>query len=255
MKKVLGLDLGTTSIGWALVEQAECKEEKSSIIRAGVRVNPLSSDELGNFEKGKAITTNAERTQKRSARRNLQRYKLRRERLQKILIDNGWITASSILSEEGPSSTYETYALRAKAAEREISLEQLARVFLMINKKRGYKSSRKVVGDEDGHLIDGMAVSKQLFEQGLTPGQYCLQLMKDSKKTMPEFYRSDLVAELDRIWNVQKEFFPQILTDDFRTQISNISKTKVTKIFLRRFGIYTADNKGKEKKLHFFNGV
>ncbi|MBO2525584.1 MAG: hypothetical protein CW341_07790, partial [Bacteroidetes bacterium] len=47
MKKVLGLDLGTTSIGWAIVEQAENNDEKSSIIRAGVRVNPLSSDEIG----------------------------------------------------------------------------------------------------------------------------------------------------------------------------------------------------------------
>ena len=30
MKKVLGLDLGTTSICWAMVNQAENNEEKSS---------------------------------------------------------------------------------------------------------------------------------------------------------------------------------------------------------------------------------
>ena len=29
MKKILGLDLGTTSIGWALVHEAESKNEKT----------------------------------------------------------------------------------------------------------------------------------------------------------------------------------------------------------------------------------
>ena len=42
MKKILGLDLGTTSIGWALVNEKENNEEQSSIIRLGVRVNPLT---------------------------------------------------------------------------------------------------------------------------------------------------------------------------------------------------------------------
>ena len=51
MKKVLGLDLGTSSIGWAVVNQAENTDEKSSIVKLGVRVNPLTVDEKGNFEK------------------------------------------------------------------------------------------------------------------------------------------------------------------------------------------------------------
>ena len=58
MKRILGLDLGTNSIGWALVNEAETDEEVSSIIRLGVRVNPLTVDETQNFEKGKSITTN-----------------------------------------------------------------------------------------------------------------------------------------------------------------------------------------------------
>ncbi|HPD27375.1 MAG TPA: hypothetical protein PK673_03260, partial [Paludibacteraceae bacterium] len=137
MKKILGLDLGTTSIGWALVNEAENNEEKSSIIKLGVRVNPLTVDEQQNFEKGKSITTNADRTLKRSMRRNLQRYKLRRENLIEILKENGFITDETILSENGNDTTFETYRLRAKAAIEEISLEELARVLLMINKKRG----------------------------------------------------------------------------------------------------------------------
>ena len=49
------------------------------------RVNPLTVDEMQNFEKGKSITTNADRTLKRSMRRNLQRYKLRRDVLIELL--------------------------------------------------------------------------------------------------------------------------------------------------------------------------
>ena len=137
MKKILGLDLGVSSIGWALVNEAETNNETSSIIRLGVRVNPLTTDELQNFEKGKSITTNADRTMKRSARRNLQRYKLRRENLIQCLKEHNIISNESILCEEGNRSTFETYRLRAKAATEEITLEQLARVLLMINKKRG----------------------------------------------------------------------------------------------------------------------
>ena len=85
MKKILGLDLGTTSIGWALVKEAEIAEEKSSIIKLGVRVNPLTVAEQSNFENGKAITTNADRSLKRTSRRNLQRYKMRRENLLSVL--------------------------------------------------------------------------------------------------------------------------------------------------------------------------
>ena len=62
MKKILGLDLGSTSIGWALVNEAENEDERSVIVKLGVRVIPLTTDEQGNFEKGKAITTNQDRT-------------------------------------------------------------------------------------------------------------------------------------------------------------------------------------------------
>ena len=116
MKKILGLDLGTNSIGWAVVNEGENEHEQSSIVKIGVRVNPLTVDELTNFEKGKSITTNADRTLKRSMRRNLQRYKLRRENLIDVLKKNNFISDDTILAENGNHTTFETYRLRAKAA-------------------------------------------------------------------------------------------------------------------------------------------
>lgn len=235
MKRILGLDLGTSSIGWALVNESERAEEISSIVQLGVRVNPLTVDEMQNFEKGKSITTNADRTLKRSMRRNLQRYKLRRDVLIKLLKKVGFITDKTILSEQGNRTTFETYRLRAKAAEEEISLEELARVLLMINKKRGYKSSRKAKGEEDGSLIDGMEIAKKLYDEDLTPGQLCLQLLESGKKTFPDFYRSDLQDEFDRIWNFQKQFNPQSFCDTAKEEVKGKNKSQTWAILAKYF--------------------
>jgi len=255
MKKILGLDLGTNSIGWALVNEAENENEKSSIIMLGVRVNPLTVDEQKNFEKGKSITTNADRTMKRGMRRNLQRYKLRRENLIEILKEHGFITDETILSENGNYTTFETYRLRAKAVTEEITLEQFARVLLMINKKRGYKSNRKAKGaEEEGVLIDGMEVAKLLYEKDLTPGQYCLQLMEQGKKQLPDFYRSDLQEEFNRIWAKQQEFYSEILTDKLKENLREKSEKATWTICKEPFNIVgiPRTTKGEELKKENF---
>ena len=235
MKRILGLDLGTGSIGWALVDEAENSNEKSSIVKLGVRVNPLTADELSNFEKGKSITTNADRTLKRSMRRNLQRYKLRREVLIQILKEHKFITDETIRSENGNKTTFETYRLRAKAATEEISLEGFARVLLMINKKRGYKSSRKANGAEEGTLIDGMDTALKLYNEDLTPGELCLQYLNEGKRTLPDFYRSDLQNECDKIWTKQKEFYPEILTDTLKEELRGKKRDAVWAICEKYF--------------------
>lgn len=235
MKTVFGLDLGCNSIGWALVNEAENSEETSSIIKLGVRVNPLTVDEMQNFEKGKSITTNADRTLKRSMRRNLQRYKLRRDTLIEVLKEHGFITDSTLRSEHGNKTTFETYRLRAKAAVEEVSLEEFARVLLMINKKRGYKSSRKAKGSEDGVLIDGMDVARKLYDEDLTPGELCLQLLKAGKKALPDFYRSDLQDEFDRVWNFQKQFNPESFCDTAKEEVRGKNRSQTWAILAKYF--------------------
>lgn len=249
MKKILGLDLGTASIGWALVNEAETSEERSSIIKLGVRVNPLTSDETRDFEKGKSITTNAERTLKRSMRRNLQRYKLRRGALIAILKENGFIDENTILSENGNRTTFETYRLRAKAASQEVSLEEFARVLLMLNKKRGYKSTRKTDSSEEGTLIDGMSVAEQLHRNNLTPGEYVLQRLNNGEKTIPEFYKSDLQDELDRIWAFQKQFYPDKLTDELKENLQGKNSKQTWGICKEAFGVegVNRNTKGESK--------
>ena len=71
MKKILGLDLGTNSIGWALVNGGTLQENPvvTSIEGTGSRIIPMSADLMGDFEKGNSISQTAERTRYREMRR------------------------------------------------------------------------------------------------------------------------------------------------------------------------------------------
>ncbi|APQ17683.1 type II CRISPR RNA-guided endonuclease Cas9 [Maribacter hydrothermalis] len=84
MKKILGLDLGTNSIGWALIENS-FTEKEGKINDMGVRIIPMSADILGKFDAGQSHSQTAERTGYRGTRRLYQRDNLRRERLHRVL--------------------------------------------------------------------------------------------------------------------------------------------------------------------------
>ncbi|WP_298553867.1 type II CRISPR RNA-guided endonuclease Cas9 [uncultured Algibacter sp.] len=84
MKKILGLDLGTNSIGWALISQ-DFKNKKGEINGLGSRIIPMSQEILGKFDSGQSHSQTAERTGYRGVRRLIQRNLLRRERLHRVL--------------------------------------------------------------------------------------------------------------------------------------------------------------------------
>ncbi len=84
VKRVLGLDLGTNSIGWALVEQ-NFKERQGKILGMGSRIIPMDAGEMGKFAEGGSISKTAERTGYRGTRRLRERHLLRRERLHRVL--------------------------------------------------------------------------------------------------------------------------------------------------------------------------
>lgn len=251
MKKILGLDLGTTSIGWAVINEAEHVGEKAEIIRTGVRVVPLSTDEQSDFEKGKALSTNSERTRMRGMRRNLDRYQDRRAHLLKLLREHGLLKESSVLAETGKGSTHSLWALRAAAAEKPIELEQFARVLLTINKKRGYKSNRKANDEDEGQAIDGMSVAKELYDNDLTCGQYGIKRLLAGKRHIPDFYRSDLQAELDKIWLKQREYHGELLSFELKDKIAGKNQKTTWAILKEPWGLVgeKRKTKGFEKKV------
>lgn len=251
MKKILGLDLGTTSIGWAFIKESEKEVVGSEIIDMGVRIVPLSSDEENDFAKGNTISINADRTLKRGARRNLQRFKQRRNALLEIFKEKNLIPSNFKYAEDGPSSTFSTLKLRDKAAREKIELDELLKVLLQINKKRGYKSSRKAKSEEDdGSAIDSMGIAKELYENGLTPGQWVFEALKKGRKNVPDFYRSDLQEEFRKIVNYQSEFYPDILNRSFIEDWMGKLSTP-TKQYFNKKGVQLAENKGKREERRF----
>ena len=92
MKKILGLDLGTNSIGWAVVNAEEAnRENETSFLKpigidaAGSRIIPMDAAILGDFDKGNSVSQTKERTSFRGIRRLRERCLLRRERLHRVL--------------------------------------------------------------------------------------------------------------------------------------------------------------------------
>ena len=94
MKKILGLDLGTNSIGWATVTteaDEQGREQFIEINHCGSRIIPLDQATLGDFNRGNTISQTAERTRLRGIRRLYERANLRRERLNRVLAILGWL--------------------------------------------------------------------------------------------------------------------------------------------------------------------
>lgn len=84
MNTILGLDLGTNSIGWALIQQ-NFENKQGEILGMGSRIIPMDQKILGDFGAGNSISQTAERTGYRGVRRLRERHLLRRERLHRIL--------------------------------------------------------------------------------------------------------------------------------------------------------------------------
>lgn len=91
MRKILGLDLGTNSIGWAVVKQDDETQKMQGIEAAGSRIIPMDASILGDFDKGNSVSQTAERTGYRGIRRLHERFLLRRERLNRVLNVMGFL--------------------------------------------------------------------------------------------------------------------------------------------------------------------
>ncbi len=154
---VVGLDVGSNSVGWAVVEMNGERLEK--IHGIGSRIIPMG-DEKKEFEQGAKITKNNARRQKRSMRRNHQRYKLRRANLVKVLkLMQAWPDGlgEQAKPDEQVMTPLQVYGLRALAAVEPVSLKELGRVLYHMNQRRGYKDIGDLMDEQDGAASSGEA--------------------------------------------------------------------------------------------------
>lgn len=222
MKKILGLDLGSASIGWAVISEEVNKNEKSEtkILGMGCRIIPYEGTEGKEFEKGTGESRNAVRTKARTARKMYDRYQLRRKNLVSILARLNMMPTEK----EKQLNKMELWELRSKAVNQKISLTELGRILLWLNQKRGYKSGRSEA-NMDKKDTEYVATVKsrhdKIRELGLTIGQYFYQeLKRDEYFRVKEnvFPREAYIDEFYAICNHQKNYHP-VLNDQLINKI------------------------------------
>jgi CRISPR-associated endonuclease Csn1 len=231
MKKVLGLDIGTNSIGWALT--IEDDDNNADILDMGVRIVSSDSTSVNEFERGLTITKNEKRRKARGARRMNHRYKHRRLLLNQFLERENMMPDDNLIKN---ISALELYGLHDKGARGEqLTLVEIGRILLHLNQKRGYKSNRKANNDDEkdnntseteskdptkmGYLEKIADRESQIKQEGVTIGQHFFQLLKNTEGSayarlkQQIFTRASYIAEFEAIWNKQQAFYPNVLTD------------------------------------------
>jgi len=159
----LGLDLGTNSIGWALLELS-LDGKPTSILRMGSRIfsdgrNPKSGQTLAEA-----------RTSIRGQRTRRDRANRRRDALVQTLRRVGFLPGDPAVARN--LACHDPYELRAKAAVEPIEPFLLGRALMHLAKRRGFQSNRLTPAkDAEGNTKEAMKRLHELLA-GQTLGQF-----------------------------------------------------------------------------------
>ena len=227
---ILGLDIGIASVGWAMVEIDE-EENPIRLIDLGVRV----------FERAEVPKTGdslaAARRLARSVRRLTRRRAHRLLRARRLLKREGVLQAADF-DENGliKSLPNTPWQLRAAALDRKLTPLEWSAVLLHLIKHRGYLSQRKNEGEtadkELGALLKGVADNAHTLQIGdfRTPAELALnKFEKESGHIRNQrgdyshtFSRKDLQAELNLLFEKQKEFGNSHISDGLKEGIETL---------------------------------
>lgn len=257
-KTILGLDLGTTSIGWALIEVNE-NQSPVQILGMGTRIVPLSSDDRTQFEKGQSITKNQDRTRARTQRKGYDRKQLKKSTEFKYSLKKELDKLEIFPSEELLNlPMLDLWELRSKAASQPIEAKQLGRILYMLNQKRGYKSARSEA-NADKKDTDYVAEVKgrytQLKDKNQTIGQYFYEELSNADSSNSYFRIKDKVypreayiEEFDTIVNIQKDHHP-FLTNETIHRLRNEIIYYQRKLKSQKGLVSTCELEGFEKTI------
>lgn len=235
MSKILGLDLGTNSIGWAVVETE--KEQSINLIDKGVHI----FQEGVKIEKGIESSKAAERTRYRSARRSKYRRKLRKIQTIAVLSDYGYIPKVSKeelnlwrykkiypdnqefrkwqLTDDGKNEN--PYFFRDLAVKQKLDLYKkeerykLGRAFYHITQRRGFLSNRLESTKESNGAVKQEIDKLSEEKGGRTLGQYFYDCYQNKQKIRKHYTHRELhyLEEFNRICDFQN------LKKDFRENL------------------------------------
>ncbi len=214
MGYTLGLDIGTTSVGWALVNDVPMEGDTNVI--AGVRIFPEGVDrEKAGTEKPK----NQDRREKRGMRRQHERKARRKRKLGAILLRAGLLPASREELEKTLISS--PYILRKRGLDEDLSLHEFGRALLHLGQRRGFKSNRKDEGKDDGVVYEGISTIKQGIAKtgSRTLGEYLAGLDGEDRIRGNYTSRDLYLQEFNLLWERQLQAHPQVLAPQLKQKI------------------------------------
>lgn len=193
MKYSLGLDIGTASVGWAVVN-----EDIKRIEDLGVRI----FDTPENPKNGESLAK--PRRDKRSMRRRLSRRRQRLNYLKNNFIENNLLSTEQIANILDPAKDpkIDPYKARQKGISEQLSNEELFVAIYNIAKRRGYKSNRKKVEENDKKsdskkILGEINKNKQLVEKYGSVGSalYADDKFKTHKRNKTDSYTNSFIRE------------------------------------------------------------
>jgi CRISPR-associated endonuclease Csn1 len=221
MARILGLDIGTNSIGWAVIEHNTATPSElagtGKVLGSGARVFTAPVEDKTEAPK------NQKRREKRGARRIIARRRLRRDELQEILTSVGLLPSGK---EERDTlwNTINPYLVRAKGLAEKLTLHEFGRTLFHLNKRRGFKSNRKAdrkEKDKDKGKVLGAIkeLSENIARSGAhTLGEYLYKKGETVRIRNQYTHRDMYEDEFNKLWTAQSAFHPE-LTGDLNVKI------------------------------------
>lgn len=234
MRYRLALDLGTTSLGWAMIRLNKA-DEPCAVIKAGVRI----FSDGRNSKDGTSLAVT--RREARGQRRRRDRLLKRKARMITILTQYGLFPHESQNAQRKKLEILDPYFLRAKGLDTSLTPFELGRAIFHLNQRRGFKSNRKT--DKKENEIGPMKIAISQLRERLgtenhrTVGEYLYKRFQTgetvrnrrpegekNKKRTYAFYieRKMIEDEFDLLWKKQSEFNPILLTEAARCDIKNV---------------------------------
>jgi CRISPR-associated endonuclease Csn1 len=211
-RKILALDLGSNSIGWALIEQTK-HGDLEQIDGIGVRVFPEGVDR---DQQGAEHPKMEQRRIARGTRRQIARRSRRKNLLRRVLLKIGLLPKNA--DEQRELDQIDPYELRRRALTEKLSLHEIGRMFVHLNQRRGFLSNRKT---DKAKAKETEGMLKEINELAAEMGDRSLgEFMAERRASQPldrirgkHTHRKMYETEFDRIWAKQAEFYPGLLTD------------------------------------------
>lgn len=218
--KILGFDIGITSIGWAYVEGEELKD-------CGVRIftkaeNPKNGDSLA-----------APRREARGVRRRLARRKARLNAIKRLLCKEFGLNLSDYLANDGElPKAYQTskehkspYELRTLALSQKLDSKDLARVILHIAKHRGYGNKHAKTGsDKDsGKVLSAIKVNETAMKDKYqSVGEYLYKEFYQKLRLESEKKGNNITKEFKNVRNKKESYEHCVAQEQVRAELELI---------------------------------